>query len=201
MKFPKHVELWKYCIAVVLKFFLHWAPATQIVSYSWLRYSQDLAEHLVIHGHCLTSTDHKELSSLFNLGQESSRWAMDRRVALAMANLNIPQNWNVLGSLSGDGESRIMLSCWTGIPVQIWSPKSTLYLVFITYSAFSEQRYLISQNWAENLEQVNCYTVFLFTSLLHCHLSHFQCSLGWNRKWTRSHVTFCWIHHSQLSSM
>ncbi|XP_027133349.1 rho guanine nucleotide exchange factor 28-like isoform X2 [Larimichthys crocea] len=64
--------------------------------------AQDLAEHLVIHGHCLTSTDHKELSSLFNLGQESSRWAMDRRVALAMANLDIPQNWNVLGSQSGD---------------------------------------------------------------------------------------------------
>ncbi|XP_070820299.1 rho guanine nucleotide exchange factor 28-like isoform X1 [Chaetodon trifascialis] len=67
--------------------------------------AQDLAEHLVIHGHCLTSTDHKELSSLFNLGQESSRWAMDRRVALAMANLNIPQNWNVLGSHCGDDRS------------------------------------------------------------------------------------------------
>ncbi|XP_051806789.1 rho guanine nucleotide exchange factor 28-like isoform X3 [Acanthochromis polyacanthus] len=67
--------------------------------------AQDLAEHLVIHGHCLSSTDHKELSSLFNLGQESSRWAMDRRVALAMANLDIPQNWNVLGSHSGDEHS------------------------------------------------------------------------------------------------
>lgn len=76
-----------------------------------LIYSQDLAEHLVIHGHCLSSVDHKELSSLFNLGQESSRWAIDRRVALAMANLDIPQNWNVLGSHSGDGESRIILSC------------------------------------------------------------------------------------------
>ncbi|KAL3975555.1 otoferlin [Sarotherodon galilaeus] len=64
--------------------------------------AQDLAEHLVIHGHCLNSTDHKELSSLFNLGQQSSRWAMDRRVALAMANLDIPPNWNVLGSHSGD---------------------------------------------------------------------------------------------------
>ncbi|XP_051279663.1 rho guanine nucleotide exchange factor 28 isoform X5 [Dicentrarchus labrax] len=67
--------------------------------------AQDLAEHLVIHGHCLTSTDHKDLSSLFNLGQGSSRWAMDRRVALAMANLDIPQNWNVLGSHSGDEHS------------------------------------------------------------------------------------------------
>ncbi|XP_031711943.1 rho guanine nucleotide exchange factor 28-like isoform X4 [Anarrhichthys ocellatus] len=64
--------------------------------------AQDLAEHLVIHGHCLSSTDHKELSSLFNLGQESSRWAMDRRVALAMANLDIPRSWNVLGSHGGD---------------------------------------------------------------------------------------------------
>ncbi|XP_061623504.1 rho guanine nucleotide exchange factor 28-like isoform X4 [Phyllopteryx taeniolatus] len=60
--------------------------------------AQDLAEHLVTHGHCLSSMDHKELSSLFNLGQQSSRWAMDRRVALAMANLDIPPNWNVLGS-------------------------------------------------------------------------------------------------------
>lgn len=104
-----HSGSWHYflCIAHQL---------SQVVSSSCLLYSQDLAEHLVIHGHCLTSTDHKELSSLFNLGQESPRWAMDRCVALAMANLNIPQNWNVLGSHSGNGESRIMLSCWTGIP-------------------------------------------------------------------------------------
>ncbi|XP_034093058.1 rho guanine nucleotide exchange factor 28-like isoform X3 [Gymnodraco acuticeps] len=67
--------------------------------------AQDLAEHLVVHGHCLSSRDHKDLSSLFNLGQQSSRWAMDRRVALAMANLDIPQNWNVLGSHSGDEHS------------------------------------------------------------------------------------------------
>ncbi|KAM9743736.1 rho guanine nucleotide exchange factor 28-like isoform 2-T2 [Menidia menidia] len=67
--------------------------------------AQDLAEHLVIHGHCLSSTDHKELSSLFSLGQESSRLAMDRRVALAMANLDIPPNWNVLGSHRGDKRS------------------------------------------------------------------------------------------------
>ncbi|KAM9393474.1 rho guanine nucleotide exchange factor 28-like [Pholidichthys leucotaenia] len=67
--------------------------------------AQDLAEHLVIHGHYLSSTDHKELSSLFNLGQESSRRAMDHRVALAMANLDIPPQWNVLGSHSGDEQS------------------------------------------------------------------------------------------------
>lgn len=85
---------------------------------SCLLYSQDLAEHLVIHAHCLTSMDHKELSSLYNLGQESLRWTMDRRVALAMANLNIPQNWNVLGSHSGNGENRIMLPCWESIPGQ-----------------------------------------------------------------------------------
>ncbi|XP_071339594.1 rho guanine nucleotide exchange factor 28-like isoform X3 [Trachinotus anak] len=64
--------------------------------------AQDLAEHLVVHGHCLRSTDHKELRSLFSLGNESSRWAMDRRVALAMANLDIPRSWSVLGSHSGD---------------------------------------------------------------------------------------------------
>lgn len=82
---------------------------SRIVCSSLLLYSQDLAEHLVIHGHCLSSTDHQELRSLFSLGQESSRWAMDRRVALAMANLDIPRSWNVLGSHSGEGESGIIL--------------------------------------------------------------------------------------------
>nr|XP_020449363.1 rho guanine nucleotide exchange factor 28-like isoform X2 [Monopterus albus] len=67
--------------------------------------AQDLAEHLVIHGHCLTSTDHMELRSLFSLGQESSRRSMDHCAALAMANLDIPQNWNVLGCHSGDENS------------------------------------------------------------------------------------------------
>uniref|UniRef100_A0A3B4AFS5 Rho guanine nucleotide exchange factor (GEF) 28a n=1 Tax=Periophthalmus magnuspinnatus TaxID=409849 RepID=A0A3B4AFS5_9GOBI len=65
-----------------------------------LFFSQDLAEHLIIHGHRLRATDHEELSSLFSLGQGSSRWAMDRCIALAMANLDIPHSWNVLGSQS-----------------------------------------------------------------------------------------------------
>ncbi|XP_023814687.1 rho guanine nucleotide exchange factor 28 isoform X2 [Oryzias latipes] len=64
--------------------------------------AQEMAEHLVVHGHCLSSTDHKELSSLFGLSQESSRWAVDRRVALAMANLDFPSQWNVLGTHSGN---------------------------------------------------------------------------------------------------
>lgn len=71
---------------------------------AFLLCSQDLAEHLITHGHALTAADHKELSSLFNLGQESHRFTMDHHAALAMANLNIPQNWNVLGSHSGNGE-------------------------------------------------------------------------------------------------
>ncbi|XP_030225642.1 rho guanine nucleotide exchange factor 28 isoform X3 [Gadus morhua] len=64
--------------------------------------AQDLAEHLVTHGHRLSSMDHKELSSVFRLGQRSCRWAMDQLVALAMANLDIPQSWNVLGSPGGE---------------------------------------------------------------------------------------------------
>ncbi|MEQ2167518.1 hypothetical protein GOODEAATRI_004965, partial [Goodea atripinnis] len=64
--------------------------------------AQDLAEHIIIHGHRLNAMDHKELSSLFSLCQESSRCAMDRKVALAMANLDIPPKWNVLGSHHGD---------------------------------------------------------------------------------------------------
>ncbi|KAM6965457.1 rho guanine nucleotide exchange factor 28-like [Aplochiton taeniatus] len=63
--------------------------------------AQDLAEHLVTHGHCLSSRDHTELSSLFCLGQKSSRLAIDCRVTLAMANLDIPHTWNVLGSPCG----------------------------------------------------------------------------------------------------
>ncbi|XP_061784895.1 rho guanine nucleotide exchange factor 28-like isoform X2 [Nerophis lumbriciformis] len=65
--------------------------------------AQDLAEYLVTHSVC--SMDHTELSSLFNLGQQRSSWAMDRRVALAMANLDIPPNWNILGSPSRDDHS------------------------------------------------------------------------------------------------
>ncbi|XP_054630150.1 rho guanine nucleotide exchange factor 28-like isoform X2 [Dunckerocampus dactyliophorus] len=65
--------------------------------------AQDLAEYLVTHS--LSSMDHKELSSLFNLGQQSSRWVMDQRVALAIANLDIPPNWNILGSPSRDDHS------------------------------------------------------------------------------------------------
>ncbi|XP_017267695.1 rho guanine nucleotide exchange factor 28 isoform X3 [Kryptolebias marmoratus] len=67
--------------------------------------AQDLAEYIIIHGHCLSSTDHQQLSSLFSPGQESSRWAVDHKVALAMANLDIPPKWNVLGSHSGDEHS------------------------------------------------------------------------------------------------
>ncbi|CAL8345615.1 unnamed protein product [Lota lota] len=68
--------------------------------------AQDLAEHLVTHGHRLSSMDHKELSSIFSLGQRSCRWAMDQLVTLAMANLDIPQSWNVLGSPCGEEYSR-----------------------------------------------------------------------------------------------
>ncbi|XP_057687797.1 rho guanine nucleotide exchange factor 28 isoform X1 [Corythoichthys intestinalis] len=67
--------------------------------------AQDLAEYLVTHGNDLSFMDHKELSSLFNLGHQSSRWAMDRNIALAMANLDIPPNWNVLGCASRDDHS------------------------------------------------------------------------------------------------
>ncbi|XP_077456767.1 rho guanine nucleotide exchange factor 28 isoform X6 [Stigmatopora argus] len=67
--------------------------------------AQDLAEYLVTHENDLSFMDHKELSSLFNLGHQSSRWAMDRNVALAIANLAIPPNWNVLGGPNRDARS------------------------------------------------------------------------------------------------
>lgn len=64
---------------------------------------------------------------------------MDRRVALAMANLDIPQNWNVLGSHSGDGESRITLSC---NPTQITRFYLLDLLNFIIYTSVHEQKIL-----------------------------------------------------------
>lgn len=81
----------------------------------------------MVHGHCLSSADHSELSSLFNLGQESSRWAMDRRAALAMANLEIPRSWNVLGSRGGDGEDGNIPSRWAGVLIR---STSGFYLIF-----------------------------------------------------------------------
>lgn len=45
-------------------------------------------------------------------------------MALAMANLDIPPNWNVLGSHSGDGEICTVLSCRTGIPTQLCLSKT-----------------------------------------------------------------------------
>ncbi|XP_077570893.1 rho guanine nucleotide exchange factor 28-like isoform X3 [Stigmatopora nigra] len=67
--------------------------------------AQDLAEYLVTNGNDLSFMDHKDLSSLFNLGHQSTRWAMDRNVALAIANLAIPPNWNVLGGANRDARS------------------------------------------------------------------------------------------------
>lgn len=113
LKFSKHLHQNQLksshfcCTAVVLSILCPSYPRLHLIPR--LLCSQDLAEHLVTHGHCLSSADHKELRSLFNVGQESSRWATDRCVALAMANLDIPRNWNVLGGHGGDGESQVVL--------------------------------------------------------------------------------------------
>ncbi|XP_056136344.1 A-kinase anchor protein 13 [Lampris incognitus] len=95
--------------------------------------AQDMAEHLVTHGHCLSSTDHKELSSLFCLGQESSRWAMDHRVALAMANLDIPPNWNVLGSHMEEVTRDTQKFTDPGSMTSLWCWPASLWMVSTTY--------------------------------------------------------------------
>lgn len=112
-------------ILVVVFFFFYIAHQLSQIYFYHPPYSQDLAEHLVMHAHCLSSKDHTELSSLFNLGQESSRGAMDRRVALAVANLDIPRSWNVLGSHGGDGENAVIRLRRTDVRI-----KSTLGFSF-----------------------------------------------------------------------
>ncbi|XP_018592200.2 rho guanine nucleotide exchange factor 28 isoform X2 [Scleropages formosus] len=64
--------------------------------------AQELAEFLLTHYHCLSTSSHKDIISKFRLGDEADHRKMDENVTQAMANLDYPYSWNVLGSQPGE---------------------------------------------------------------------------------------------------
>ncbi|KAJ8405671.1 hypothetical protein AAFF_G00316510 [Aldrovandia affinis] len=64
--------------------------------------AQELSEFLVTHCHCLSTSGSHDILSRFSLGDEATRRKMDKSIARAMANLDYPYTWNVLGSQPGE---------------------------------------------------------------------------------------------------
>ncbi|XP_036382409.1 rho guanine nucleotide exchange factor 28-like isoform X1 [Megalops cyprinoides] len=64
--------------------------------------AQELSEFLVTHCDCLSASGSQDILSRFGLGDEATRAKMDKNVAQAMANLDYPYTWNVLGSRPGE---------------------------------------------------------------------------------------------------
>ncbi|KAI7801131.1 putative rho guanine nucleotide exchange factor 28-like [Triplophysa rosa] len=54
--------------------------------------AQELAEYLVTHSDCLSTTEHRDLISRYGLNDSTARAKMDERVTLALANLHTPHN-------------------------------------------------------------------------------------------------------------
>ncbi|XP_058600750.1 rho guanine nucleotide exchange factor 28-like isoform X6 [Onychostoma macrolepis] len=54
--------------------------------------AQELAEYLVTHSDCLSTTEHRLLIGRYGLNDNSARADMDQRVTLALANLHTPHN-------------------------------------------------------------------------------------------------------------
>ncbi len=54
--------------------------------------AQELAEYLVTHSDCLSTTEHRHLIGRYGLNDSSARADMDQRVTLALANLHTPHN-------------------------------------------------------------------------------------------------------------
>ncbi|KAJ8380376.1 hypothetical protein SKAU_G00011540 [Synaphobranchus kaupii] len=63
--------------------------------------AQELSEFLVTHCHCLTASGSQDILSRFSLEDEAARRKMDESVTRAMANLDYPYTWNILGSQPG----------------------------------------------------------------------------------------------------
>ncbi|RXN18732.1 rho guanine nucleotide exchange factor 28-like protein [Labeo rohita] len=70
--------------------------AVMCVGVSYLTYveddAQELAEYLVTHSDCLSTTEHRHLIGQYGLNDSSTRADMDERVTLALANLHTPHN-------------------------------------------------------------------------------------------------------------
>lgn len=54
--------------------------------------AQELAEYLVTHSDCISTTEHRDLISRYGLNDSTARAQMDERVTLALANLHTPHN-------------------------------------------------------------------------------------------------------------
>lgn len=54
--------------------------------------AQELAEYLVTHSDCLSTTEHRDLIGRYGLKDSSTQAEMDERVTLALANLHTPHN-------------------------------------------------------------------------------------------------------------
>ncbi|MFT7815627.1 rho guanine nucleotide exchange factor 28 [Arapaima gigas] len=82
--------------------------------------AQELAEFLLTHSHCLSVSSHQDIISRFRLGDEANNKEMDENVTRAMANLDYPYSWNVLGSRPGEElqprESLLHLAVRLGFP-------------------------------------------------------------------------------------
>ncbi|XP_064152883.1 rho guanine nucleotide exchange factor 28-like isoform X2 [Anguilla rostrata] len=64
--------------------------------------AQELSEFLVTHCHCLSASGSQDVLGRFGLQDEVARRKMDECVTRAMANLDYPYTWNVLGSQPGE---------------------------------------------------------------------------------------------------
>ncbi|KAG1952218.1 rho guanine nucleotide exchange factor [Pimephales promelas] len=54
--------------------------------------AQELAEYLLTHSDCLSTTEHRDLSDRYGLKDSSTQAEMDERVTFALANLHTPHN-------------------------------------------------------------------------------------------------------------
>ncbi|KAG9355048.1 hypothetical protein JZ751_001761 [Albula glossodonta] len=64
--------------------------------------AQELSEFLVTHCHCLSTGGSQDILRRYGLGDEATRRELDKNVARAMANLDYPYTWNILGSPPGE---------------------------------------------------------------------------------------------------
>ncbi|XP_072570519.1 rho guanine nucleotide exchange factor 28 isoform X2 [Paramormyrops kingsleyae] len=82
--------------------------------------AQELAEFLVTHAHCLSASSHQDIAGRFSLSDKDGCRRMDESITQAMANLDYPYSWNVLGSQPGEElqprESLLHIAVRLGLP-------------------------------------------------------------------------------------
>ncbi|XP_076838314.1 rho guanine nucleotide exchange factor 28 [Brachyhypopomus gauderio] len=79
---------------VCVKAYIHMEGVVKYVGMSFLTYvedaAQELAEYLVTHSNCLSTTEYRDLIRQYGLSDSSTRIQMDHSVTLALANLQTP---------------------------------------------------------------------------------------------------------------